>query len=162
MAKRVKKYKVHQGYISVSGQRIAPGIYGDDVIDVQEARLKSIITLEDMNFLSLTTELTTNELTVTHLDEAKADTITKKLEPTVTQSVTVKFPINKATEKEFDKLPGLTNTVVKKVIANRPFKTYAELNKKVSLSKKRKWEDFPIDFDYVEDESYIKFNGYDF
>lgn len=155
------KYKVHTGYITMNGEVIFPGIYDEEVLDLAEARRKSHITQVDA-----TVETKVEEKPIVSYETKKFETVIKNdkgevvkdnrireinLEPTITNTTLDTLKINSALFNDIASIKYVSRKVANNVTSERdkaPFKSYIDLNERVSLPFNRKWEDIAvIDFE---------------
>jgi DNA uptake protein ComE-like DNA-binding protein len=131
-------YHVHSAYISSRTGIVTPGIYDESLINLDEARTRSTVTLVDAVTAPIAS---TEKIENTLLSPLSTLENFVELVPTVTQTTIKKVPVNSMSEAELMALPHVGKVVTSNVLKHRPFKTVAELNQKAPLPRKRRWED---------------------
>lgn len=140
------QYKVHIAYYNADGQLILPGIYSEKELDLNVARGKSIVTAVDANVTVTTTSTEHNEIpTVTmklgfsNEDELGSYTV----KPTEKIVKVERIQINYVDADQLEKIRGVGKATAAKIIANRPFLSYDDLDKRVPI-KNKEWQDIAL------------------
>lgn len=147
----IKQFKVLIGYVSYTGETIQPGIYSNLEVDEAEARNKSMVVSVDSN-------VTSTKQTGTHHNDVKVKKPVSNysdvnpikeitLEPVITHTEVKPVKINTATKEELIAFKFVAEKTASYVIQERetkPFSSYQELNNRVPLRGKHKWEEVAV------------------
>lgn len=146
--KEYRHYKIHIAYIDMNGVIIKPGIYREDLIDIAEARMKTIMTLEDVE-IALTASNIEIAMPVQKFNMS-LDYKETEILPELTEVKIEKIYINECSEDELAAIKYVGKTSAKKVIIERsktPFISYIDLDSRCPLISKKSWIDIcAIDF----------------
>lgn len=148
----IKRYRVLIGYVSYTGEVIQPGEYTNLQIDLAEARNKSMVVDVDSNVkLDIDSGLhqnTIRDIKLTSSSYKDVDAIGEiKLEPVIQHIQVNTVKINSASLEELTALKFVAEKTASLVIKEREkshFTNYIDLNKRVPLRGRRKWEDIAV------------------
>ncbi|MGL5923674.1 hypothetical protein [Chroococcidiopsis sp.] len=147
-------YKVHVPFVSQTGEIVQAGNYEEGMIDLAYARSRSIVTTgsdvpETVKPKPVPSDIRSEPFVLQGLDNGG---YVVRITPAVQEVKIDRLKINSASIEALKAIKSIGKAIATKVVTLRSeqrFDGYHDLNRRVPLSKGRKWEDVtPIDFEY--------------